>query len=57
MTPNMFVTPTSHMNSALASPPLSATSETFEQKWDRIQAAKKTNPFAEDIAKKYEIKL
>ena len=32
--------------------------ETFEQKWDRIQAAKhKTNPFAEDIAKKYEIKL
>lgn len=31
--------------------------ETFEQKWTRIQAAKKTNPFAEDIAKKYEIKL
>jgi numb len=31
--------------------------ETFEQKWARIQAAKKTNPFAEDIAKKFEIKL
>ena len=29
--------------------------ETFEQKWARIQAAKKTNPFAEDIAKKFEI--
>lgn len=35
-----------------------ATGETFEQKWARFQAAKKqTNPFAEDIAKKYEIKL
>ncbi|CAF1030367.1 unnamed protein product [Brachionus calyciflorus] len=31
--------------------------ETFEQKWARLQAAKNTNPFAEDIAKKYEIKL
>ena len=31
--------------------------ETFEQKWARIQAQKKTNPFAEDIAKKFEIKL
>ena len=32
--------------------------ESFEQKWARLQAAKKTtNPFAEDIAKKYEIKL
>lgn len=31
--------------------------ESFEQKWARIQAAKKTNPFAEDIAKKFEIKL
>jgi numb-like protein len=31
--------------------------ETFEQKWARLQAAKKTNPFAEDIAKKFEIKL
>lgn len=35
----------------------SNTSETFEQKWARIQAAKNTNPFAEDIAKKFEIKL
>ena len=32
--------------------------ETFEAKWARLQANKKqTNPFAEDIAKKYEIKL
>jgi hypothetical protein len=35
----------------------SNSAETFEQKWARIQAAKKTNPFAEDIAKKFEIKL
>jgi hypothetical protein len=35
-----------------------SSNETFEQKWARYQAAKKqTNPFAEDIAKKYEIKL
>lgn len=39
------------------SPLASASAETFEQKWARIQAAKNTNPFAEDIAKKYEIKL
>lgn len=32
--------------------------ETFEAKWARLQANKKqTNPFADDIAKKYEIKL
>lgn len=35
----------------------SNSNETFEQKWARIQAAKKTNPFADDIAKKFEIKL
>jgi hypothetical protein len=34
------------------------TNETFESKWARLQANKKTtNPFAEDIAKKFEIKL
>lgn len=38
-------------------PALPGNAETFEQKWARIQAAKKTNPFAEDIAKKFEIKL
>lgn len=43
--------------SAYKSPMASASAETFEQKWARIQAAKNTNPFAEDIAKKYEIKL
>lgn len=32
--------------------------ETFEAKWARLQATKKpTNPFAEDLLKKYEIKL
>ncbi len=48
MTPSQMVT-----NQSTAPNP----NETFEQKWARIQAAKKTNPFAEDIAKKYEIKL
>ena len=52
---------TPHTNNLLASPSstssTSNTNETFEQKWARIQAAKKTNPFAEDIAKKFEIKL
>lgn len=47
--------------SQLPPPPLPAPPggvETFEQKWAKYQAAKKqTNPFAEDIAKKYEIKL
>ncbi len=52
---NVFTTPTV---SSMASPTSVTTGETFEQKWARIQAAKsKTNPFAEDIAKKYEIKL
>lgn len=50
-------TNTSLLGSPLASASTSSTSETFEQKWARIQAAKKTNPFAEDIAKKFEIKL
>ena len=50
-------------NNAMLSSPIGAAhssanaNETFEQKWARIQAAKKTNPFAEDIAKKFEIKL
>ena len=52
---------TPHTNNLLSSPALTSstsnTNETFEQKWARIQAAKKTNPFAEDIAKKFEIKL
>jgi hypothetical protein len=55
----MMTTP--HTNNLLASPSATNsttnTNETFEQKWARIQAAKKTNPFAEDIAKKFEIKL
>ena len=61
---NGMYTPQLTANSAnlmLASPAsassTSNTNETFEQKWARIQAAKKTNPFAEDIAKKFEIKL
>ncbi len=38
--------------------PVVPANETFEAKWARLQASKKqTNPFAEDIAKKYEIKL
>jgi hypothetical protein len=54
------VTATSALPSAAttATPSGPNGTESFEQKWDRIQAAKqKTNPFAEDIAKKYEIKL
>jgi numb-like protein len=70
---SIYQTPTTYSNppmmtimntsSSLVSSPTSSSSnfnttgETFEQKWDRIQQAKKTNPFAEDIAKKYEIKL
>jgi hypothetical protein len=63
---NIYATPQQHYATAMMASPPSSTSattapggvETFEQKWDRIQAAKhKTNPFAEDIAKKYEIKL
>jgi len=48
----MSMTPNNMATGATPNP-----NETFEQKWARIQAAKKTNPFAEDIAKKYEIKL
>jgi hypothetical protein len=50
---NIILTP----NSATSNLNCYNQNETFEQKWARIQAAKKTNPFAEDIAKKFEIKL
>ena len=67
-TSSMYTTPTPsytamHANNTMLSSPIGAVhssanaNETFEQKWARIQAAKKTNPFAEDIAKKFEIKL
>ena len=58
--PNVYTTPISGAGSSMQSPSSSSvnSNETFEQKWQRIQAAKnKTNPFAEDIAKKFEIKL
>ena len=57
---NVFTTPiaSNPIASSVVSPSSASAGETFEQKWARIQAAKsKTNPFAEDIAKKYEIKL
>ena len=68
LTNSIYATPIPSTTSMLASPTSSASvlhsasansnpNETFEQKWARIQAAKKTNPFAEDIAKKFEIKL
>lgn len=71
LTNSIYATPMPSGTSALASPTSAMTSssvlhsassnsnpnETFEQKWARIQAQKKTNPFAEDIAKKFEIKL
>lgn len=52
--------PAMMMNPGLSATPNTANvpGESFEQKWARYQASKKqTNPFAEDIAKKYEIKL
>lgn len=66
MTPNQMYaqgsTPsyTAHQQQAMTTPSHQhqpSGNESFEQKWARIQAAKKTNPFAEDIAKKFEIKL
>lgn len=56
-----FESPLSYSNNIISTPNSNISfhnqNETFEQKWARIQAAKKTNPFAEDIAKKFEIKL
>ncbi len=47
-----------YQNTTITTTPQAPSNETFEAKWARIQANKKTtNPFAEDIAKKYEIKL
>ena len=59
MTPSMSLSATTSTNPYLTASASSSgnAAETFEQKWARIQAAKKTNPFAEDIAKKFEIKL